>query len=117
MRIVVGERVATRSVLQERLINVHTEDGQTVEVTIEPPRRLNEVLILTLESPKLGRVARGQGCLGRRLPTHWRGQTMKRKPAGPEVKEAEPSAPLGENIATVGSGFCLGRGGAGRPRD
>ena len=36
-------------VLQARLIDVHTEDGQTLEIAIEPARRLNEVLIVTLE--------------------------------------------------------------------
>ncbi len=38
-------------VLYRRLIDLHTEDGQTLEVSIDPPRRINEVLILTLESP------------------------------------------------------------------
>ena len=40
-------------VLQERLIDVHTEDGQTLEIAVDPPRRLNEVLIVTLNSPSL----------------------------------------------------------------
>ncbi len=35
----------------KRFINVHTEDGQTVAVAIEPPRIINEVLIRTVHSP------------------------------------------------------------------
>ncbi len=37
--------------LYKRLINVHTEEGQTVAVAIEPPRIVSEVLIRTLHSP------------------------------------------------------------------
>ena len=37
--------------LYKRLINVHTEDGQTLDVAIEPARSINEVLIRTLDSP------------------------------------------------------------------
>ncbi len=37
--------------LYKRLANIHTEDGQTVAVAIEPPRIVDEVLILTLHSP------------------------------------------------------------------
>ena len=37
--------------LYKRLTDVHTEDGQTLEVAIEPPRSINEVLIRTLDSP------------------------------------------------------------------
>ncbi len=37
--------------LYKRLIDVHTEDGQTVAVAIEPPRPVSEVLIRTLHSP------------------------------------------------------------------
>ena len=37
--------------LYKRLPDVHTEDGQTLEVVIEPPRMISEVLILTRDSP------------------------------------------------------------------
>ena len=39
-----------RWILYKRLTDVHTEDGQTLEVAIEPPQIVNEVLILTLLS-------------------------------------------------------------------
>ncbi len=45
-----GDGSGTRS-LYERLINEHTEDGQTLTVTIEPPRSINEVLVRTVSSP------------------------------------------------------------------
>ena len=48
-------------VLQERLIDVNTEDGQILEIAIEPARRLNEVLIVTLDSPSWVGLARGEG--------------------------------------------------------
>lgn len=35
----------------KRLSNVHTEDGQTIAVPVDPPQSVNEVLILTLHSP------------------------------------------------------------------
>ncbi len=35
----------------KRLSNVHTEDGQTLAVPVDPPQSVNEVLILTLHSP------------------------------------------------------------------
>ena len=35
----------------KRLSNVHTEDGQTLAVEVDPPQSVNEVLILTLQSP------------------------------------------------------------------
>ena len=34
-----------------RLADVHTEDGQTLQLSIEPPRVINEVLVLTRDSP------------------------------------------------------------------
>ena len=37
--------------LYERLIGVQTEDMQTLEVAIEPPRVINEVMIRTVQSP------------------------------------------------------------------
>ena len=45
-----GSGSGTRS-LYKRLINVHTEDGQSLDVGIDPPRRVNEVLIRTLDNP------------------------------------------------------------------
>ena len=35
----------------KRLADVHTEDGQTLAIPIDPPQSVNEVLILTLHSP------------------------------------------------------------------
>jgi len=37
--------------LSQRLITAHTEDGQLLQVEIDPPQVTEEVLILTLESP------------------------------------------------------------------
>ena len=37
--------------LYERIKDVHTEDGQILEVTLDPPRAVNEVLIRTVHSP------------------------------------------------------------------
>ena len=37
--------------LYERIKDVHTEDGQILEVTLDPPRTANEVLIRTVHSP------------------------------------------------------------------
>ncbi len=37
--------------LYQRLISDHTEDGQTLEITIDPPRNITEVLIRTVQSP------------------------------------------------------------------
>ena len=34
-----------------RLSGVHTEDGQTLELSIQPPRVIKEVLVLTRDSP------------------------------------------------------------------
>ncbi len=45
-----GNGSGTRT-LYKRFIDVHTEDGQTLAVAIEPPRPVNEVLIRTLHSP------------------------------------------------------------------
>ena len=45
-----GNGSGTRT-LYKRLINAHTEDGQTLNVAIDPPRRVNEVLIRTVDSP------------------------------------------------------------------
>ena len=45
-----GNGSGTRT-LYKRLTDIHTEDGQTFRVAIEPPRSINEALILTLDSP------------------------------------------------------------------
>ena len=45
-----GNDSGTRT-LYKRLINVHTEDGHTLDVAIEPTRYINEVLIRTLDGP------------------------------------------------------------------
>jgi len=37
--------------LYQRLVSGHTEDGQTLEITIDPPRNITEVLIRTVQSP------------------------------------------------------------------
>ena len=36
--------------LYKRFSDVHTEDGQTLDVAIDPPRRITEVLVITLAS-------------------------------------------------------------------
>ena len=45
-----GDASGSRT-LYKRLISVQTEDSQTLEVAIEPPRVLNEVMIRTVQSP------------------------------------------------------------------
>ncbi len=45
-----GDSSGTRT-LYARLINQQTEDGQTLEVTIDPPRSVNEVYVRTVQSP------------------------------------------------------------------
>ena len=45
-----GSGSGTRA-LYKRFTEVHTEDSQTLRIAIEPPRSINEVLILTLDSP------------------------------------------------------------------
>ena len=45
-----GNGSGTRT-LFERLPNIHTEDGQLLDVAVNPPRIVDEVLILTLASP------------------------------------------------------------------
>ncbi len=45
-----GDGSGTRT-LYARLINQHTEDGQTLAVTIDPPRSINEVYVRTIQSP------------------------------------------------------------------
>ena len=45
-----GDGSGTRA-LYARLINQHTEDGQTLAVPIDPPRSINEVYVRTVQSP------------------------------------------------------------------
>ena len=37
--------------LYKRFSDVHTQDGQTLDVAIDPPRSITEVLVITLDSP------------------------------------------------------------------
>ncbi|MCY4081089.1 MAG: PQQ-dependent sugar dehydrogenase [Caldilineaceae bacterium] len=92
-------------VLQDRLIDVHTEDGQTLEITVEPPRRMNEVLIVTLDSPSwVGwREVRVFGWPSAD-PVDVKGRETES--SGADRPAAEPSPPLGTNVATVGSAFA-----------
>ena len=46
----VGNGSGTRT-LHKRLVDVYSEDGQTLRVTLDPPRIAKEVLILTVHSP------------------------------------------------------------------
>ena len=45
-----GHGTGLRTIFR-RLANVPTEDGQTLSISIEPPRLVDEVLIVTLQSP------------------------------------------------------------------
>ena len=45
------ETARARRALYARLINQHTEDGQTLAVPIDPPRSINEVYVRTVQSP------------------------------------------------------------------
>jgi len=92
-------------VLQDRLIDVHTEDGQTLEIPVEPPRRLNEVLIVTLSSPSwVG--WREVRVFGSAAAEPLEEAARETDAGGPGRAEAESTAPSGENVATVGSGFA-----------
>lgn len=98
-------------VLQERLIDVHTEDGQILEIAVEPPRRVREVLILTLDSPSwVGwREVRVFGLPSADpLETAAEGRPVEADTENTEaeVPAAELSTPLGENVAALGSGFA-----------
>ena len=92
-------------VLLERLIDVHTEDGQILEIAVEPPRRLNEVLIVTLDSPSwVGwREVRVFGSSAA-VPSDDEGE--EKEASGREQPAAEHSTMVGENVATNGSGFA-----------
>lgn len=92
-------------VLQERLIDVDTEDGQTLEIAVNPPRRLNEVLIVTLSSPSwVG--WREVRVFGSAAPEPLEEAGSKTDASEPGRTEAESPAPLGENVATAGSAFA-----------
>ena len=98
-------------VLQERFIDVYTEDGQILEITIEPARRSNEVLIVTLDSPSwVGwREVRVFGSTSAEpLETAVEGAPVVADTEDTEEEEsaAELSEPLGENVAALGSGFA-----------
>ena len=98
-------------VLQKRFIDVHTEDGQILEITIEPARRLNEVLIVTQDSPSwVGwREVRVFGSTSAEpLETAAEGPLVvaDSEDTEEEGSEAGLSAPLEENIAALGSGFA-----------
>ena len=98
-------------VLQARLIDVLTEDGQTLEIAIEPARRLNEVLIVTLDSPSwVGwREVRVFGSLSADpIGGAVEGHPVEGDTEATATKQAaaELSAPLGENVAALGSGFA-----------
>ena len=45
-----GEESGVRT-LYNRFVNLHTEDGQTLDIVIQPPRVVNEVLVLTTDGP------------------------------------------------------------------
>ena len=45
-----GDKSGVRT-LYKQFANLRTEDGQTLEIVIQPPRVLNEVLIVTTDSP------------------------------------------------------------------
>ena len=95
-----GSGADTR-VLQERLVGVHSEDGQTLEIAVEPPRRLNEILIVTLDSPSW------VGWREVRVFGSPEASPLEEGEAGaPDRPAADLSAPSGENVATVGSGFA-----------
>ena len=46
----VGNGSGTRT-LHKRIVDVYSEDGQTLHITLDPPRIAKEVLILTVHSP------------------------------------------------------------------
>ena len=92
-------------VLLERLIDVHTEDGQILEIAVEPPRRLNEVLIVTLDSPSwVG--WREVRVFGSSAAMALDDEGEEKEASGREQPAAGPSTMVGENVATKGSGFA-----------
>ena len=90
-----------RRVLQERLIDVETEDGQTLEIEIEPARRANEVLIVTLDSPSW---------VGwREVKVYGLQSAGLLEPAaegGADASAPDHGTAVGENIAAFGSAFA-----------
>ncbi len=95
-------------VLYKRLIGVHTEDGQTLEVAISPPRRLKEVFILTLDSPSwvAWREVRVFGWLSANPLDAAVKATLDTTSTRPKGDAAEISAPGGENVSGLGLGFA-----------
>ena len=95
-------------VLYKRLIDVHTEDGQTLEIAISPPRRLKEVFILTLDSPSwvAWREVRVFGSLSADPLDAAAKATLDTTSTRPKRDAAEISAPEGENVSGLGLGFA-----------
>ena len=97
-------------VLYKRLINVYTEDGQTLEVAIEPQRNISEVLIHTIDSPSwvAWREVRVFGPRSAGLLEAEASAPEKRDTVTTELKrpESETSTSVGENVAPLGSGFA-----------
>ncbi len=94
-----GNEPGTR-VLYKRLSNVDTEDGQTLEVTIDPPRKISEVLIYTIDSPSW--VA-------------WREVRVfgPRSAGSMEAEEAAPAERVAVNAGQEGSASDMAVEGAG----
>ena len=95
-------------VLYKRLIDVHTQDGQTLEIDISPPRRLKEVFILTLDSPSwvAWREVRVFGALSADPPVAQAEANLDTVPPQAESAVPENAAPGGENISGLGLGFA-----------
>lgn len=104
-----GSGADTR-VLQERLIDVETEDGQTLEIEIEPARRANEVLIVTLDSPSwVGwREVRvyGTPSTGPLEPSQEVGTEEAAGAGGAKASGPDESPALSGNVAAHGSAFA-----------
>ena len=99
-----------RRVLYKRLRNANTEDGQTLEVAIDPPRSISEVLIHTHSSPSwvawrevrvLGAPAAGSLEAEEADPSERVAMT-----AEPEGSASELSTQTAGNVAPQGSGFA-----------
>ena len=104
-----GDEPGTR-VLYKRLDNVDTQDGQTLEVAIDPPRSVSEVLIYTIESPSwvAWREVRvfGPSSAG---PLEADGAASVKhvgSTAGLEGSGAELSTQAEGNVAPLGAGFA-----------
>ena len=99
-----------RRVLYKRLRNANTEDGQTLEVAIDPPRSISEVLIHTRSSPSwvawrevrvLGAPSAGSLEAEEADPSERVAMT-----AEPEGSASELSTQTVGNVAPQGSGFA-----------